>query len=304
MLARRGSAAAESFAGVATDMISFFESGAAGAGQARRAADIALSALDGGDLLDGMHRLDSVTLKAPVPRPRRVRDYLTYSAHATGSDLPISPAFEAMPICYKCNVESIIGPEETLFWPSYTNQLDFELELGFFSSGGGRNLTPSEAQSLIAGVTIFNDVSARDIQFFEMSLAIGPSKGKDFCTAMGPCVLTMDEVDEWAVEMSARVNGEVWASGTTEHRQFSFAEVLAWASLDEDVYPGEFFAVGTIGGGCGLELDRWIRPGDIVELEAAGVGVLRNPVGHPAEVPSGAGLASYQGAPAIHPEKT
>jgi len=96
---------------------------------------------------------------------------------------------------------------------------------------------------------------------------------------MGPCVLTMDEVDEWSVQMTARVNGETWATGTTGDRQFSFAEVLAWASLHEPVYPGEFFAVGTIGGGCGLELDRWIQPGDVVELEASGVGVLSNPVG-------------------------
>jgi 2-keto-4-pentenoate hydratase/2-oxohepta-3-ene-1,7-dioic acid hydratase in catechol pathway len=205
-----------------------------------------------------------------------------------------------MPICYKCNIETIIGPDETLLWPSYTDQLDFELELGFFTSGGGRNLTPAEAQSRIAGITIFNDVSARDIQVFEMSLTIGPSKGKDFCTAMGPCVLTMDEVDEWSVQMSARVNGEEWASGTTANRQFSFAEVLAWASLDEDVYPGEFFGLGTVGGGCGLELDRWIQPGDVVELEASGVGVLRNPVGAKQVAPQGAGVRSYRGSPAVH----
>jgi 2-keto-4-pentenoate hydratase/2-oxohepta-3-ene-1,7-dioic acid hydratase in catechol pathway len=241
-----------------------------------------------------------VRLLAPVPRPRRIRDYLTYNGHAAGSGLAVPPAFTAMPICYKCNVETVIGPDEPLLWPSYTGQLDFELELGFFTSGGGRDLTPTEAADLIAGVTIFNDVSARDIQLFEMSLTIGPSKGKDFCTAMGPCVLTMDEVDEWAVQMSARVNGEVWAAGTTKNRQFSFAEVLARASLDETVYPGEFFALGTVGGGCGLELDRWIQPGDVVELEASGVGVLRNPVGHPRVRPDGAGVASYHGAPAVH----
>jgi 2-keto-4-pentenoate hydratase/2-oxohepta-3-ene-1,7-dioic acid hydratase in catechol pathway len=90
------------------------------------------------------------------------------------------------PICYKCNVETIIGPGDPLLWPSYTGQLDFELELGFFIAGGGVNLTPKQAAGLIAGVTIFNDVSARDIQVFEMSLTIGPSKGKDFCSAMGP----------------------------------------------------------------------------------------------------------------------
>jgi len=291
---------------VAREMVAFFESGADGRALANRALELADDYGAGGDELRGpdgaraVQPVADVQLLAPVPRPRRVRDYLTYTEHAAGSGLAVPPAFAAMPICYKGNVETIIGPDQPLRWPSYTNQLDFELELGFFSAGGGRDLTPGEAGVRIAGVTIFNDVSARDIQMFEMSLTIGPSKGKDFCTAMGPCVLTMDEVDEWSVAMTARVNGEVWASGTTKDRQFSFAEVLAWASLDEDVYPGEFFALGTVGGGCGLELDRWIKPGDVVELEAAGVGVLRNPVGPRSVPPEGAGVASYQGSPEVH----
>jgi 2-keto-4-pentenoate hydratase/2-oxohepta-3-ene-1,7-dioic acid hydratase in catechol pathway len=291
---------------VAREMVAFFESGADG--RARATEALALSDhyrqlgadLRGPDGLRAVQPLSAVRLRAPVPRPRRIRDYLTYTEHAAGSGLAVPPAFAAMPICYKANVETIVGPGEPLLWPSYTSQLDFELELGFFSGGGGRDLTPAEAAGRIAGVTIFNDVSARDIQMFEMSLTIGPSKGKDFCTAMGPCVLTMDEVDEWSVAMTASVNGEVWASGTTKDRQFSFAEVLAWASLDEDVYPGEFFALGTVGGGCGLELDRWIRPGDVVELEAAGVGVLRNPVGQPSVRPEGAGVPSYHGSPEVH----
>ena len=291
---------------VARDMVAFFESGAQGLALAEQALALVGEYRQRGDELAGPDGTSAVVpaadvrLLAPVPRPRRIRDYLTYTEHAAGSGLEVPPAFTAMPICYKCNVETVIGPDEPLLWPSYTGQLDFELELGFFTSGGGRDLTPAEAASRIAGVTIFNDVSARDIQFFEMSLTIGPSKGKDFCTAMGPCVLTMDEVDEWAIQMSARVNGEVWAAGTTKNRQFSFAEVLAWASLDETVYPGEFFALGTVGGGCGLELDRWIQPGDLVELEASGVGVLRNPVGSPQARREGAGVASYQGSAAVH----
>lgn len=291
---------------VAQEMVAFFASGAQGLDAARSAIELVDTYRERGDeLVDPAGRnasfpLADVRLLAPVPRPRRIRDYLTYTEHAAGSGLAVPPAFAAMPICYKCNVETVIGPDEPLLWPSYTDQLDFELELGFFTSGGGRDMTPDEAASRIAGVTIFNDVSARDIQIFEMSLTIGPSKGKDFCTAMGPCVLTMDEVDEWSIEMSARVNGETWASGTTKNRQFSFAEVLAWASLDEDVYPGEFFGLGTVGGGCGLELDRWIQPGDVVELEASGLGVLRNIVGDKRIAPKGAGVASYQGSPAIH----
>jgi len=291
---------------VATEMVAFFESGQAGLQHAQRALEIARRRQEqGDDLVDEaggrvVHSLDDVRLLAPVSRPRRIRDYLTYTEHAAGSGLAVPPAFEAMPICYKCNIETVVGPDEPLLWPSYTDQLDFELELGFFTSGGGRDLSPTQAQDRIAGITIFNDVSARDIQFFEMSLTIGPSKGKDFCTAMGPCVVTMDEVDEWSVQMSATVNGEVWATGTTEHRQFSFAEVLAWASLDEEVYPGEFLALGTVGGGCGLELDRWIQPGDVVELEATGVGVLRNVVGDMQVRPEGAGIASYRGSPRAH----
>jgi len=293
---------------VATEMVAFFGSGDDGLRNAGQALEIARNHWERGDALTDeagspvVHTLDEVRLLAPVPRPRRVRDYLTYTSHAAGSGLAVPAAFEAMPICYKCNVETIVGPGEPLLWPSYTDQLDFELELGFFTSGGGRDLTLDEAQHRIAGVTIFNDVSARDIQFFEMSLTIGPSKGKDFCTAMGPCVLTMDDVDEWSIEMSARVNGEVWASGSTKQRQFSFAEVLAWASLDEEVYPGEFFGLGTVGGGCGLELDRWIQPGDVVELEASGVGVLRNPVGDKQIRREGAGVASYRGSPSVHVE--
>jgi 2-keto-4-pentenoate hydratase/2-oxohepta-3-ene-1,7-dioic acid hydratase in catechol pathway len=283
-------------------MVAFFESGAQGMALVRRAIELVEEYRGSGDELVGpdgraaTHSWGDVQLLAPVPRPRRVRDYLTYSEHAAGSGLDIPPAFEAMPICYKCNNETVVGPEQPLVWPSYTSQLDFEMELGFFTSRGGRDLTPGEAAECIAGVTIFNDVSARDIQMFEMSMSLGPSKGKDFCTAMGPCVLTMDEVDEWAVSMIARVNGKVWASGTTKNRQFSFAEVLAWASLDEEIYPGEFLALGTVGGGCGLELDRWIQPGDVVELEAGGLGILRNPVGQPHEAPAGAGVPSYKGS--------
>ncbi|MBB1152403.1 fumarylacetoacetate hydrolase family protein [Amycolatopsis dendrobii] len=297
--------AAKAGAEAATEMVAFFEGGAEARGRAEQALQLAGAATEKGEVLVDEGRpavlpREEVRLLAPVPRPRRIRDYLTYTQHAQGSGLDVPPAFAAMPICYQGNVETVIGPDEPLLWPSYTAQLDFELELGFFTSGGGRNLTPAEAAGRIAGVTIFNDVSARDIQMFEMSMTIGPSKGKHFCTAMGPCVLTMDEVDEWAVRMTAAVNGEVWASGSTKDRQFSFAEVLAWASLDEDVYPGEFFGLGTVGGGCGLELDRWIQPGDVVELAASGIGALRNPVGPRQIAPDGAGLASYQGAPEVH----
>lgn len=300
-----GAAATSRAPHVPEDMIGFFRSGTPGLDHAKHALDAARRRRQAGDELrddagrSTVHELGGVRLLAPVPRPPRARDFLSYKKHAVGSGVPVPPAFEAFPIYYKCNPDTIVGPEEALLWPSYTDQLDFELELGFFTSVGGRNLSVDEARQRIAGVTIFNDVSARDIQMFEMELGLGPAKGKDFCSAMGPCVVTPDEIDEWSIDMCARINGEVWARGNTAERQFSLAEMLAWASLDEEVYPGEFFGVGTVGGGCGLELDRWIQPGDIVELEASGIGVLRNPVAEKQEHPEGVGLATYHGSPRV-----
>lgn len=285
-----------------TDLTSFL---AAGAPARRQAEDLVgkvldehvagrLPAFDGAPAPLVPH--EAARLLAPA-RPRRMRDYLTYRQHVSGAGVAVSPAFAAMPICYQCNVDTVIGPEDTIPWPAYTNQLDYELEIGFFVGPGGRDLSPEQAESHIAGVTLFNDVSARDIQFFEMSMSIGPSKGKDFCNVLGPVVVTPDELDEYDIELSARVNGETWSHGTSANRQFSFAEVLAWASYGEDVHPGEFLAVGTVGGGCGAELDRWLSPGDTVELEASGIGVLRNKIGQPQQAPPDAGLVSYQGAP-------
>jgi 2-keto-4-pentenoate hydratase/2-oxohepta-3-ene-1,7-dioic acid hydratase in catechol pathway len=287
---------------VPSEMIGFFKAGPAGKDQAEEAIEVADRARTAGHHLKGprgesvSYRLADVRLLAPVPRPPRVRDYLTYQGHADGSGLKVPQAFNEMPICYKCNVDSIIGPDDPIVWPAYTHQLDFELEVGFYVGRAGRNLTVNEASNAIAGVTIFNDVSARDIQRREMTMQIGPSKGKDFCSVMGPCVVTMDEIDEWAIDLSARINGETWTKGTTADRRYSFAEVLAWASYSEDVQPGEFLAVGTIAGGCGLELDRWIQPGDVVELASPQIGTLRNVVGMPEVTPEGAGLVSYSGA--------
>ena len=302
-------AAARAAAEAPRDMLTLLGSGALTSGALDRALELADNAAQAGDALTGpdgeagVVSSSAATLLAPVPRPPRIRDYLTYEAHMAGAGLEVPPAFAAMPVCYKCNVDTIIGPEQEIGWPAYSDQLDYELEVGFFVSKPGRNLSVKEAAGAIAGVTIFNDVSARDIQLFEMSMNIGPSKGKDFCTAMGPCITTMDELDEWNIELSALVNGELWSKGTTASRKYSFAEVLAWASYCEDIQPGEFLAIGTVGGGCGLELDRWIQPGDVVELSSPQLGTLRNPVGSPEQVPAGAGIPSYQGAPRFSARK-
>lgn len=287
------------------DMVAIFALEDSGARALKSSLEIAERAREKGDDLRGPNGeaavlpVGEVRLLAPVPRPPRIRDYLTYDSHASGSGLKLPDAFYEMPICYKCNVDTVIGPEDEITWPAYTQQLDYELEIGFYVSRPGRNLTVGEAARSIAGVTIFNDVSARDIQIREMSLTIGPSKGKDFCNVMGPCVVTMDEIDEWNIELTASVNGEVWSQGTSAERRYSYGEVLAWASYCENVQPGEFLAVGTVGGGCGFELNRWIKPGDVVELSSPQIGALRNPVGAPEQVPDGAGLASYHVTPKV-----
>jgi len=112
----------------------------------------------------------------------------------------------------------------------------------------------------------------------EMALQLGPGLGKDFATSIGPCLVTPDEIDPFAARMEARINGEVWSSGTLGSMQFSFAEMVSHVSQEQTLMPGDVLGSGTIGRGCGLELDRWIQPGDVVELEVEGIGVLRNRV--------------------------
>lgn len=283
------------------DMIDFFAGGQRCLDHARRLVSWAEGL--GEDVFDLVgpvaHRHGVVRLLAPVPRPRRIRDYLCYPAHLRLTADYVPEAFAAMPIAWKGNPDTVTGPEEPLLWPAYTDQLDFEFEIGFFVGTEGVDIGVEAASRHIAGVTIFNDVSARDIQFFEMQMGIGPSKGKDFCSAMGPYVVTPDEIDLGDIACEVRVNGEVWSRASTSTAAYSMAEVLAWASHGEPVYSGEFLATGTVDGGCGLELDRWVAPGDVIELDAAGLGVLRNVVGERQRAPQGAGLKSYRGAPRV-----
>jgi 2-keto-4-pentenoate hydratase/2-oxohepta-3-ene-1,7-dioic acid hydratase in catechol pathway len=231
-----------------------------------------------------------------VPRPPRLRDYLTYAGHADNSDFRLGEAFYQMPIGYDGNVNTVIGPEEELTWPPFSDQLDYELEIALVIGRAGRDLSVEKAGDHIAGFTLLNVVSARDIQGFEMTMLLGPNKGKHFCNAMGPCIATLDGLDEYELKAEARINGETWSSGSSKNRQYSFAEVVAWASWGEDLQPGEIIALGTVEGGCGVELDRWIKEGDEIEFELTRVGVLRNRVGTKQAAP-GAGIPSFDKAP-------
>jgi 2-keto-4-pentenoate hydratase/2-oxohepta-3-ene-1,7-dioic acid hydratase in catechol pathway len=159
--------------------------------------------------------------------------------------------------------------------------MDFELEFGVFLSKPGRNISVEKAREHIFGYTIYNDFSARDTQFEEMQGMLGPAKGKSFDAGnvLGPWIVTADEIpDPYHLEMTARVNGEVWTNSTSSGMLHSFEDIIAYVSRGETLRAGEFFGSGTVGGGCGLELDRWLKHGDVVELEVGSIGILRNRV--------------------------
>ncbi|MBV9631092.1 MAG: fumarylacetoacetate hydrolase family protein [Xanthobacteraceae bacterium] len=248
---------------------------------------------------------EEAALLAPVPVPRQMRDFLTFEQHLRNaramrfrkmaaresdpeaafadyvrSGVVLPPdVWYAQPIYYKCNRFGVIGTDTDIRWPSYANVLDYELEFGVFLGKGGVNIPAAKARDCIFGYTIFNDVSARDAQSREMEGQLGPAKGKDFDTGnvMGPCLVTADEVpDAYALTMTARINGEEWTRGSSATMHWTFEQIIEFVSRDETLYPGEFLGSGTVGGGCGLELDRFLAPGDLIELEVERIGTLRN----------------------------
>jgi 2-keto-4-pentenoate hydratase/2-oxohepta-3-ene-1,7-dioic acid hydratase in catechol pathway len=143
----------------------------------------------------------------------------------------------------------------------------------------GRTIPAEGARQYIAGFTVMNDFSARDIQRREVRVRLGPAKGKDWCTAMGPVLVTPDEIgDPYNLAMTARVNGEEWSRGNTSSIHWKFEQMIEFLSRDQTIYPGDVLGSGTVGTGCGLELDRWVKPGDVLELEIEKIGILRNRV--------------------------
>jgi 2-keto-4-pentenoate hydratase/2-oxohepta-3-ene-1,7-dioic acid hydratase in catechol pathway len=225
----------------------------------------------------------TVKLLAPLPNPSSLRDFIAFEDHIAATSKkrgqPIPPEWYKAPVYYKGNHRTIIGPDQDLEWPLETTKLDYELELACVIGRKGRDLAEREAADYIAGYTIMNDFSARDIQFQEMACRLGPAKGKDFATAIGPCLVTPDEIPDLnALTMVARVNGEAWSQGRFGTIHWSFPQMIAHVSRGENVYPGDLFGSGTVGGGCGLEMDRYLKPGDVVELEIQPIGVLKNRV--------------------------
>lgn len=223
-------------------------------------------------------------LLPPVPRPPSVRDFFAFEAHVAaaraGRGAPVPAEWYEFPAFYFSNPAAIYGPGEQVPYPGGTAMLDYELEVAAVIGAGGR----------IAGFTIMNDWSARDIQRQEMRVGLGPAKAKDFATSLGPVVVTADEFDGSSAVMTARVNGEERSHGELSDLYFSWPDIAAQAARNTVLRPGEILGSGTVGTGCILEHGdgRWLVPGDTVELEVAGIGILSNQVGSPMPAASGA----------------
>ena len=243
-----------------------------------------LAFIEAGAPLGNRVPVKDARLLAPL-RPRSLRDFLTFEGHLhnalTRLGRPIPTEWFDVPAFYKGMPDTVIGPDEEIPWPSYTQKLDHELELAAIIGRRGKNIAKEHALDYVFGYTIWNDVSARDVQTRELPIGMGPAKAKDWdgSNVLGPCIVTADELDPSNLRMAVRVNGEVWGEDTSAHMHHTFADLIHYAAQAQTLYPGEVFGSGTAAGGSGLELDRWLKEGDIVEMEIEGIGVLRNRIG-------------------------
>lgn len=232
---------------------------------------------------------DDKTIKhsKPLSHIHCFRDFYAHEKHVLkGFELrgeKVPEQWYQYPVYYKSSTAGFIGPEDFIPWPSFTQKLDYELELAAIIGKKVRNAKGSNASKAIFGYTILNDISARDIQREEMRVRLGPSKGKDFCSVLGPVVITADEFNftDPKLQMIARINNLEWSRGMSSESHYSWSEMIEFASRDEDLYPTDLLGSGTVGSGCGLELNQWLKPGDLVELEIEKIGILKNIVDVP-----------------------
>ncbi|HET9590904.1 MAG TPA: fumarylacetoacetate hydrolase family protein, partial [Anaerolineales bacterium] len=231
------------------------------------------------------------TFRSPI-RPTTLRDAYAFEQHVKtanknrGREVP--EEWYQFPVFYFTNPNAVFGHEDVIPYPSYTNALDFELEIAAVIGKAGMDIQPEDAPAHIFGYTIFNDWSARDVQRKEMLVGLGPAKGKDFASSFGPIIVTHEALADRATDrpgvydlsMVARVNGKELSRGNFKDIYWSFGEIVARASEAVMLYPGDVIGSGTVGTGCLLELTKfqgpWLQPGDVVELEIERIGILRN----------------------------
>src|SRR3954454_20594952 len=237
--------------------------------------------------------LASVRLLAPVGVPPSIRDFYAFEEHVATArrarGVEMDPDWYELPVFYFTNPAAVRGPDDDIPGPAGTEALDYELEVAAVIGIDCSDVEPDDWMDVVAGFTVMNDWSARDLQAREMRQGLGPAKGKDFATSLGPVLATPDELPRSDsgrpnAAMTARVDGVEWSRGLLGSLHFTWGELLAHASRSTVLRPGDVLGSGTVGTGCILELslvhgsDRypWLRPDRVVELEVEGIGVLRN----------------------------
>ncbi len=234
-----------------------------------------------------LHDAKDTTFAAPLDEIAMYRDFFAHEKHVKKGfekrNEPVPEAWYEIPAYYKGGNTGFIGHDEIIPWPHYSQQLDYELELGVVIGRDGKNVKAKDIKKHIFGFTILNDISARDIQRKEMSIRLGPAKGKDWCSIMGPVIVTFDEFnyEEPNLLMTAAVNGVEWSRGQSGDSHYSWGEMIEHMGMEEWIRATDFIGSGTVGTGCGLELDKWIQPGDLLELTIDKIGTLKNIVGTP-----------------------
>ncbi len=238
--------------------------------------------------------IDDVKFLPPVTNPPSFRDFYAFEQHVRAArklrGLDMHPDWFRLPIFYFSNPSALYGHGDEIPYPNNTNELDYELEFAVIIGNGGRNVQKEDAHKLIAGYTICNDWSARDLQREEMPLSLGPAKGKDFATSFGPCMVTPDELDDaWDeneklhLRMTCQVNGRLISDGNTNDLYHPFTTMIERASMNTNLVAGDYLGSGTVGTGCVLELrpentGGWIKKGDVVRMEVDRLGVLENKI--------------------------
>jgi fumarylacetoacetate (FAA) hydrolase len=260
------------------------------------------------DILDGtLQPKEEIfyEILAPVPHPSSCRDGYAFRQHVAAArrnrKVDMIAEFDQYPIFYFTNHNAIQGPGEIPCMPDHFQKLDFELEVAVVIGKKGRNIKATTADDYIAGYMIMNDMSARTLQMEEMLLNLGPAKGKDFSTVIGPWLVTPDELESFKVaakaghvgnaynlKMTCRVNGVEVSAGNMADMDWTFAEIIERCAYGVDILPGDVIGSGTVGTGCFLELNgtgllndsnykpQWLQPGDDVEMEVTGLGILTN----------------------------
>ncbi len=239
--------------------------------------------------------IDELELIAPLPTPNSFRDAYAFRQHVEAGrknrGLNMIPEYDEFPVFYFSNHNSIVGPGIVDVYKKHLEKLDFELEIAIIIGKKGINIKASDANKYIFGYTIMNDWSARELQMKEMKLNLGPAKGKDFATSIGPYITTTDELEQFKVDnnrydipLTAHVNGTKLSEDNLKNMTWSFADIIERASYGTNLYPGDIIGSGTCGTGCLLEINgssdkkQWLQNGDVVEIDAGILGKLSNKV--------------------------